>query len=170
MASGDIAGCSHPDVTPRGSGRLIRSSFLRELGGYFPVFYGYETWILEKALQLGYRVRNFSDIRFEHSRGLGVAHGFRGWGPAMRCLGYHPLEVLHRCLRYVLLDRRVPVAYLVVLWDFMMSPFSRRNDPYFRHCDPGLRRFTRRRQMIRNCRQLPRVLPFQWGSGGETAP
>ena len=169
VTSGDIVGCSHPDVTPRGSGRFIRSSFLRKLGGYFPVLYGYETWILKKALQQGYRVRNFSEIRFEHSRGLGVGHGFRDWGPAMRCLGYHPLELLHRCLRYVLLDRRVPVGYLTVLWDFMMSPFSRRNDPYFRYYDPGLRRFTRRRQMIRNCRRLPHFLPFQWGSGGETA-
>jgi len=169
VASGDIVGCSLPDVTPRGSGRFIRSSFLRELGGYFPEFYGYEAWILQKALQLHYHVRNFSEIRFEHSRGMGVDHGFRGWGPTMRCLGYHPLEVLHRCLRYALLDRRVSIGYLVVVWDYMMSPFARRGDPYFHYCSPDLRRVIREKQMIMNCRRLSRYLSFQGIRGEETA-
>lgn len=169
VASGDIAGCGHPDITPRGSGRFVRTSFLRQIGGCFPVSYGYEAWILQKALQLDYRVRNFPEMRFEHSRCLGVDHGFRDWGLSMRCLGYHPLEVLSRCLRYVLLDRRLPLGYLVVLWDFTMSPLTRRNDSYFRYYNPGLRRFIWKRQAITACQRLSRFLSFQWANGAQTA-
>lgn len=169
VASGDVVGCGHPDVTPRGSGRFVRISFLQEVGGCFPVFYGYEAWILKKALQLGYRVQNFADVRFEHCRDFGVDHGFRDWGPAMLCLGYHPLEVLYRCLRYVFLDRRLPVRYLVVSWSFVMSRFSRRGDPYFRYCDADLRRFIRDGQLVRNRQRLARFLSFHRSDGREAA-
>ena len=145
VASGDIEGYI-PDVTPRGSGRFVRNSFFEKTGGMYPPYYGYESWILHKALQLGYRIQNFSELRYKHLRMLGKKHRFCDWGLAMKCLGYHALEVVYRCIKYVLVDRRLPLSYFTVLWDFFIRPFTLKNDPYFQYFDDGLRRFVWKRQ------------------------
>ena len=146
VASGDIEGFIHPDVTPRGSGRFIRNSFLDKVGGYFPPYYGYEGWILKKASHLGYSVKNYPDIQFRHLREMGEQHGFRDWGLAMKCLGYHPLEVLYRVTKYVLLDRRVSIRYSIVLWDYFVRSFVMKGDPYYHFFDDELRTYIREKQ------------------------
>ena len=151
VASGDITG-SCPDESPRGSGRFIRNSFFEEIGNEFPPYYGYEGWIVHKALQLGYEIRNFAELRYGHLRELGRDHKFSDWGLAMKCLGYHPLEVLYRCVRYVFVDRRVPPAYLRILWDYFIRPIGLQNDPYFHYFDEDLRNYIRERQRQRLCR------------------
>lgn len=45
---------------------------------------------------MGYRVRKFTDLTYGHERTFGIGHKFVEYGPAMRCLGYHPLFVLGR--------------------------------------------------------------------------
>jgi len=160
VASGDIEGARHPDVAPRGAGRFIRISFLNEIGGRFPPYYGYEGWILQKALQLGYSIQNYPSIRYRHLREMGGQHGFKDWGLAMKCLGYHPLEILYRCVKYVLMDRRVSVRYLKVLWDYFIysSVAGAKRDPYYRFFDEEVRSYThdkQKRRMVRMIAQLP---------------
>jgi glycosyltransferase involved in cell wall biosynthesis len=154
IASGEVQGVLVPDVTPRGSGRFIRTSFLEEIGDYFPPHYGYEGWILQKALQLGYSIRNYPDIRYRHLRELGTEHRFRDWGLAMRCLGYHPLEVLYRCVKYPLIDRRVSVGYLRVLWDYFVQPSTVKGDPYYRFFEEDLRGYIQEKQKRRNISRI----------------
>jgi glycosyltransferase involved in cell wall biosynthesis len=79
---------------PEGGGRMISMPFLKKLGMRFPTFYGYETWIVYKALQMGYRTKKFSEVSIVHARALGRVHGFKEWGLAMACADYHPLYVL----------------------------------------------------------------------------
>ena len=145
IASGDIEGCTQ-DVTPRGSGRFVRNSFFEKIGGTYPSYYGYEAWVLYKALQLGFRIENFSDLRYRHLRTLGKKHGFSDWGLAMKCLGYHALEVIHRSIKYVLIDNRLPPSYFRVLWDYFITPFTLKNDSYFHYFDEELRKFIGERQ------------------------
>jgi len=149
IASGDIQGALHPDVSPRGSGRFIRISFLQRIGGYFPPYYGYEAWILHKALQLGYSIENYSDTRYRHLREMGKKTRFKDWGLAMKCLGYHPFEVLYRCIKYVLIDHRVSIGYMRILWDYFIQPLAARADPYYRFFDDDLRTYIRERQRRR---------------------
>ena len=145
VASGDIEGYIQ-DVTPRGSGRFVNNRFFEKIGGMYPPYYGYESWILHKALQLGYRIQNFSELRYKHLRMLGKKHRFCDWGLAMKCLGYHALEVVYRCIKYVLVDRRLPLSYFMVLWDFFIRPFTLKNDPYFQYFNDDLRGFIGERQ------------------------
>ncbi len=149
IASGDIERAFHPDVTPRGSGRFVRTGFFEEIGGQFPPYYGYEGWILQKALQLGYSIRNYPNIRYRHLREMGKQHRFVDWGLAMKCLGYHPLEVLYRCIKYVLVDHRVPVGYMRVLWDYFIKPLTIRRDPYYHFFDEDVRAYIREKQKLR---------------------
>lgn len=73
---------------------MISMPFLKKLGMRFPIFYGYETWILYKALQMGCRINKFSEVLITHARPLGKVHGFSEWGVAMACADYHPLYVV----------------------------------------------------------------------------
>jgi glycosyltransferase involved in cell wall biosynthesis len=159
IASGEIQGVSKPDVTPRGSGRFIRTSFLDKIGGRFPPYYGYEGWILQKALQLGYFVKNYADLKFQHLRRLGDKHKFKDWGLAMKCLGYHPLEVLYRCIKYPLVDRRVSVGYLRVLWDYFIQPSVAKGDPYYNFFEEDLREYIREKQKSRMIEMITRFFP-----------
>jgi glycosyltransferase involved in cell wall biosynthesis len=156
IASGEIQGVHKPDVTPRGSGRFIRASFLDKIGGCFPPYYGYEGWILQKALQLGYSVKNYADLKFQHLRRLGDKHGFKDWGLAMKCLGYHPLEVLYRCIKYPLIDRRVSVGYLRVLWDYFIQPSVAKDDPYYHFFKEDLREYIKEKQRGRVISRITR--------------
>jgi glycosyltransferase involved in cell wall biosynthesis len=154
VASGDIEGTAHPDVTPRGSGRFVKTRFFKKLGEHFPPYYGYEGWIIQKALQLGYSVKNYSDIRYRHLREMGRQHRFRDWGLAMKCLGYHPLEVLYRCIKYVLIDRRVPVGYLRILWDYFIQPLTAKRDSYYHSFDEDVRIYIRDKQKRRTIHEI----------------
>ncbi len=151
VASGDIEGVRHPDETPRGAGRFIRTSFLSRVGGYFPPYYGYEGWILQKALQLGYTIMNYPKARYRHLRRMGEKHKFKDWGLAMKCLGYYPLEVLYRFVRYALMDRRVSIGYMRVLWDYFIYSMIAKagEDPYYHFFDEDLRDYIRRKQKVR---------------------
>lgn len=153
IASGDIEGYC-PDESPRGSGRFIRNKFFKKIGNSYPPYYGYEAWIIHKALQLGYKTRNFKELRYRHVRKLGEKHKFSDWGLAMKCLGYHPLEILYRCVKYVLIDRRLPPTYFRILWDFFIRPIGLKNDLYFHYFDKDLQKFIRERQKSRVIKRI----------------
>jgi glycosyltransferase involved in cell wall biosynthesis len=158
IASGDIDGIPKPDVTPRGSGRFIKTSFLNEIGGDFPPYYGYEGWILQKAVQLGYIVKNYHNVNFIHLRGLGDEHRFKDWGLAMKCLGYHPFEVMYRCIRYPLIDHRVSVGYIRVLWDYFVRSNILRKDSYCHPFEKSLREYVYDKQKRRTINRISKFI------------
>jgi glycosyltransferase involved in cell wall biosynthesis len=129
---------------PEGAGRLIRISFFNHVGYKHPPYYGYEPWILYKALQMGYDVRKLADLKYEHKRVFGVGHKFIEYGPAMRCLGYHPMFVLARVARNILTNKTgiSRSASIQMFFDYLFET-KWKDDPYFRYFEPDLRAFVR---------------------------
>ncbi|HME18932.1 MAG TPA: glycosyltransferase family A protein [Nitrososphaerales archaeon] len=96
VASGSwLGGAGRSGQMPHGGGRFVRSEFMESLGGRYPVAYGWETWILYKAMQAGLRVRNFGDVRYRHLRPYAPRNLF-GWGRAMFSLGFPSVFVFLR--------------------------------------------------------------------------
>lgn len=83
------------DQMPHGGGRVVKMSFMEELGGRYPVAYGWETWLLYKALELGFKVKLYPDVRYDHLRPFHPTNLF-GWGRAMYSLGFPSYFVLIR--------------------------------------------------------------------------
>ena len=137
-------------LLPEGAGRLVRMSYFKKIGFHYPPFYGYESWILYKALQLGYKVLKVNDLKYEHLRKFGVGHKFIEYGPAMRCLGYHPLFVLARVLRNLVVTKTgiSKSASIRMFFDFLFES-KWRDDPYFHYFEPELREFVRNLQKNR---------------------
>ncbi|MFI5420550.1 MAG: glycosyltransferase family 2 protein [Nitrososphaerales archaeon] len=100
VASGDwIASRGrNKDQMPHGAGRFVKSEFMEQVGGKYPVAYGWEPWLLYKALELGYEVKIFPDLRYNHLRPYNPRNLF-GWGRAMYSLGF-PLYFVY--LRFML--------------------------------------------------------------------
>ena len=141
---------------PEGAGRLVRLSFFKQVDYSFPPYYGYESWILYKALQLGYKINKFINIRYEHARVLGSEHGFIEYGIAMRCLGYHPLFVLGRVLRNIFLSSKTGISKktsIRMLFDYL-SQDKWKNDPYYHYFDSEFREFVRNSQKKRIIHKL----------------
>ena len=129
---------------PEGAGRLIRASFFKQVGYRHPPYYGYEPWILYRAMQDGYHVKKLQDLTYDHERTFGVGHKFVEYGPAMRCLGYHPFFVLARVARNFITGKTgIPKGASVRMLIDYMSEAKWKGDPYFRYFEPELRAFVR---------------------------
>jgi hypothetical protein len=61
---------------------------------------GFESAILYEASSCGFTTYVLDQARFEHTRPLGRVHKFREFGASMHTLGYHPLFVVARFLKY----------------------------------------------------------------------
>lgn len=88
VASGAwIASSGRSNQMPHGAGRVVRMDFMRRVGGRYPVAYGWEAWLLYKALQAGLTVKNYRDVRYDHLRPYNPGN-LAGWGRAMYSLGF----------------------------------------------------------------------------------
>ncbi|HEY8110070.1 MAG TPA: glycosyltransferase family A protein [Candidatus Nitrosotenuis sp.] len=140
---------------PEGAGRLIRNSFFKAIGYQHPPYYGYEPWILYKALESGHNVKKLSEPSYDHRRTFGIGHKFVEYGPAMRCLGYHPLFVVARVARN-LISRKTGIpasASVRMLFDYFRES-KWKNDPYFHYHEESLRAFVRSSQKKRLLNRL----------------
>lgn len=96
VASGGwISSGGRSNQMPHGAGRFIRTSFMEEIGNKYPVAYGWEPWLLYRALESGRKVKLFSDLRYDHLRAYNPTNLF-GWGRAMYSLGFPFYFVLLR--------------------------------------------------------------------------
>lgn len=106
VASGSWLGrAGRADQMPHGGGRFVRMEFMEKIGGRYPIAYGWETWLPYKALELGYSVKNYGDLRYEHLRAYNPGNLF-GWGRAMYSLGFPTYFVLLRFMINFLWSRR----------------------------------------------------------------
>ena len=113
VASGCIKGEPVTESAPRGSGRLVRASFWKNVNDMqYPVVWGWESWLCLKAQQLGYETMCFNDIITEISRPTGLRKS-NNLGKAMYALGYHWTYVLGRSLLTFL---KSPRAGLSMFW------------------------------------------------------
>jgi glycosyltransferase involved in cell wall biosynthesis len=152
IVSGDCGVPPPPNwiKAPQGAGRIVKENFWQRIGGRYPLAYGWESWVLFKALELGYGIANFTELRYVHLRPSGSVHRFSYWGAAMRTLGFHPFLVFLRVAEN-LIQRAEPISLqgnLTMLVDYLL-PIRFRRDPYFQYFDDDFRRFVRRQQLVR---------------------
>jgi len=144
---------------PEGAGRLVRENFWERLERTYPVAYGWEAWLVFKALQLGCQVECLQRLRYVHTRPRGSAHGFRFWGKAMRALGYHPLVALGRIVKNMLYHGApVPFSGSISMLAAYLFPGRSESDPYQRDYEADLRHFVRRYQAMRIVRLVSRQI------------
>lgn len=80
VASGMIEGEPYAESAPRGSGRLVRTAFWKRVNNVvYPIAWGWESWLLMKATQLGYETKCFKDLttKLKRSTRLGKARARR---------------------------------------------------------------------------------------------
>jgi len=97
ISSGRISGEGFNKIAPRGSGRLVKVSFWRDINKMqYPINYGWESWILFKAMQQGFETRCFKNIITKIERKTTLDNS-RSIGKAMYALGYDYKYCIGRC-------------------------------------------------------------------------
>jgi glycosyltransferase involved in cell wall biosynthesis len=92
LASGRIIG--EMARAPRGSGRIYRFAFLRDIG-FFPANYGAESYTMCKALEKGYEIRVVQNaISFGQRRTSSSCKKMYALGKGKKALGDDPIYVL----------------------------------------------------------------------------
>lgn len=92
ICSGQIKG--EKSKVPRGSGRIVRSDFWKTIGLQYPLKFGFETYLLIKAQQLGYRIDVLNDLISLTSRPTRKSYKketYISYGKSLRALGYSQL-------------------------------------------------------------------------------
>jgi Glycosyl transferase family 2 len=134
--------------SPSGSGRMIRSSFWREVGGAYPLRAGWETWLLYKARERGRQVQLFDNLTYEHARPRGTGHQFVYWGAAMGTLGYERLYAFGRIMRNILIRSVGVTGSVNMLRGYIQSQLGS-DDPFISPFDDSLREFVKNTQRQR---------------------
>jgi len=130
--------------TPSGSGRIIKTSFLKEIGFKFPVKAGWEAWLLYEASHNGYRTELLNGIRYKHVRPRGAKHAFTYWGAAMYTLGYHPLYALGRMTKNIAMDHSLKSS-LGLLRGYLTARVGS-SDSFLTPFEPSFRSFVCQQQ------------------------
>lgn len=91
ISSGVIKG--EYSTVPRGGGRIIDCTFLRQIGMIYPVNYGFDGYLVLKAASMGFLTKSYNDITFSAQRKTGSdynLHVYFNRGLGFRALGYAP--------------------------------------------------------------------------------
>jgi glycosyltransferase involved in cell wall biosynthesis len=136
------------DNTPSGSGRMIQCRYWRGVRGAYPIKAGWETWLLCKAEEKGFRVKLFDDLVFIHARPRGTKHHFVYWGAAMQALGYHPLYAIGRIAKNAI-TRSITIKGSANLLRGYLQASLGSTDSFIVPFEPSLRKFTRTSQANR---------------------
>ena len=97
ICSGQISG--EKSVVPRGSGRIVRSEFWKSIGLQYPLNFGYETYLLIKAQQLGYKIHVLNDLISYTTRPTRTSYKketYIAYGKSLKALGYSQLYSVAR--------------------------------------------------------------------------
>jgi glycosyltransferase involved in cell wall biosynthesis len=148
IASGTYS--EYTPVMPHGAGRMVRNSFLEDSiwKGYYPEKMGYESAVLYEAARSGYEYLILSESRFKHTKPLGQGHKFYEFGASMQTLGYHPLFVISRFLKYLVTGEvtgRVGALYML----YYYLSYKPKTEGYDSLYDERIRLYVRNTQMKR---------------------
>jgi len=96
ISSGKIEGEEYQNSSiPRGSGRLIKSNFYKEVGMNWPKKYGAESYFVFKAWELGYKTSVFDILTKARKTGTNYSSStFVNIGKACKALGYNPFYAI----------------------------------------------------------------------------
>ena len=125
--------------------------FMKKVGGKYPVAYGWETWLLYKALELGYDVKNYHEIRYTHLRPYNAKNLF-GWGRAMYSLGFPSYFVFLRFLvnfAYASRGTQSRKASVTMLVGFLQAKLNKSAVKDLLIDDDALKSFVRRFATLR---------------------
>ena len=142
--------------SPSGSGRVIRTRFLNDVGNRFPVRAGWEAWLLFKAAQMGLETRLFSELVYSHVRPRGSSHRFTYWGAAMFTLGYCPLYALGRLTKSLV--RLSSLSTSAGLLRGYLTAALGSADPFIEPFEPSFRKFVSLQQRRRISRVVTSML------------
>lgn len=96
VASGRIEGEPYNENAPRGSSRLVDAKFWEGINKMqYPINYGWESWLLFKAMQLGYETRCFREIPTKLERPTRIKKS-TSLGKGMYALGYYWIYAIFR--------------------------------------------------------------------------
>ena len=138
--------------TPSGSGRIIKTRFLKEIGFKFPVKAGWEAWLLYEASQCEYETKLLNGVSYTHVRPRGAKHAFTYWGAAMYTLGYHPLYAMGRITKNLAKDHSFRSA-IGLLRGYLTAKIGS-PDPFLSPFGPSFRQFVYKQQS----REISRVI------------
>ena len=97
LASGVVEGESSHSLSPRGGGRILNAAWFKSVGFEYPQNFGFEVYLVYKALSQGCKVTAFLDLKFKVSRGTQVSRRkLYLWGKGMKALNYWWLYALGR--------------------------------------------------------------------------
>jgi poly-beta-1,6-N-acetyl-D-glucosamine synthase len=124
ICSGQIKG--ERSVIPRGSGRVVRYHFWKEIGLQYPENYGFETYLLIKAQIMGFKVIVLDELVTVTQRATGKNYGNNTYvakGKAIKALGYTPIYSVGKIILVILKN---PKLGLYMLRGYI----SRDTEPY----------------------------------------
>jgi len=102
-------------LSVRGSGRLINAKWFHRIGFQYPIHYGFETWLLLKALATGFKVAIYNDAKFYLLRKTSMnPRKAYFYGKAMKALDYPKPYAIARIAK-TLLDRGSNEAKYMIL-------------------------------------------------------
>jgi len=99
LASGVAEGEVSRSLSPRGCGRVVDAEWFREVGFRYPENYGFEVYLVYKALSQGRKVAVFQDLQFKLSRETRLSkRKLYLWGKGMKALNYWWLYAFGRAV------------------------------------------------------------------------
>jgi glycosyltransferase involved in cell wall biosynthesis len=138
IASGIIVSEDKFNRYPRGSGRVVKYSFWTEIGFRYPIYYGWEAYILYKALQKGYKLAVYKDLRTYVQRKTGRFTKYLEYGRGMQALGYDQLYALGKAIFSSLEQKDIKVFVKLMagysslmIHHYDVAPFVRKMQRYF---------------------------------------
>lgn len=117
ICSGQIQG--ERSVVPRGSGRVVRADFWKSIGLQYPENYGFETYLLIKAQQKGYKIKVLNDLVTQTLRKTGRNYKksvYVSYGKSLKALGY---SRLYSAARIGLIGIKNPKGGLYMIRGYM---------------------------------------------------
>lgn len=116
VASGIAAGeKTLGTLSVRGSGRMIDAGWFHKVGFQYPLHYGFETWLLLKALKTGFKVATYKEIVFYQIRktSMGPKKAYL-YGKAMKALDYPALYVVGRIMKTLIQYGGIYAKYMAI--------------------------------------------------------
>jgi len=112
MASGVVKGVWTREFAVRGV-RVVNARWWRRYGLRYPIKFGWEAWLIFRALKDGLRVKVYDDLVTYPQREVASSiNRYYKWGRSMKALNYWPPYALARILRTSLKSPRKALALL----------------------------------------------------------
>ena len=97
---------------PRGSGRVIDAEWFGKIGFSYPENWGFEAYVVFKALQMRYKVKTYPvQYKLLRKTGMNPRKAYY-WGKAMKALGYWPPYAMGRALLWFFHSPRVALSMI----------------------------------------------------------